>query len=70
MSLRYAPESDPIERAVASIDLRRMTAGSPSSGCATDAGGWIQVRPCSASGSLDRYGDTMPSGCAVEQTSW
>ena len=54
ISRRYAAASGRSPSAVASSELRRMTAGSPSSGWATDAAGWIQVSPCSASGRVRR----------------
>ncbi len=70
ISRRYAAASAPSAPAVASSEAPSITAGSPSSGWATEAGGWIQMRPCSANGSVEKYGDRIPRGWAAEQTSW
>ncbi len=51
--------SSPSSRAVSSSERRSSTAGSSSSGCATDAGGWIQRRPCAASGSVRKNGERI-----------
>ena len=55
--------------AVASSDRSSITAVPSSSGCASGAEGWIQVRPKSASGSVRKKGELTASGCTAEHTS-
>ena len=45
---RYRSASSPSAAAVSASERRSITAGSSSSGWATDAGGWIQRRPCAS----------------------
>ena len=64
-----ARPSTPKLSAVSSRDLVKITAGSLSSGWATDAGGEIHSNPWSAKGNARQNGDKIPIGCTAEQKS-
>ena len=67
---RQAGPSAPRPATVSSSD-RHNTAAEPSSrGWARSTSGQHHVRPWSASGSDERYGDPTPSGWTAEQMSW